>query len=46
QVYGQFGECEYPGCAPSINGFYWTTDAALMDEVRYNIASAIIAASP
>jgi len=42
QVYGQFHGCDWSGCAPPISGFYWTTDALLMDEIRKNIAEAII----
>ena len=44
QVYGQFGGCSYDGCAPPISGFCWTTDTAAMDEIRANIADAIIEA--
>jgi hypothetical protein len=41
-VYGQFDGCEWSGCAPLISGFYWTTDVVKMDEIRKNIADAII----
>ncbi len=41
QVYGQFHGCEWSGCAPPISGFYWTTDAELMDGIRKNVAVAI-----
>jgi hypothetical protein len=27
---------------PPISGFYWTTDVALMDEIRQNVAEAVI----
>ena len=42
QVYGQFGGCTYEGCAPPISGFLWTTDEEAMNEIRANIADAII----
>lgn len=43
QVYGQFHGCDWQGCAPPISGFYWTTDDTLMDEIRRDIAEAVIA---
>ena len=43
RVYGQFGGCEWSGCPPPVNGeFYWLSDGELMDQVRRNIALAII----
>ena len=43
QVYGQFGGCEWQGCLPRVNGqFFWKTDEALMQQVRRNVAQAIM----
>jgi hypothetical protein len=44
QVYGQFHGCDWSGCAPPISGFYWNTDVSQMNNIRKNIADAIIAA--
>ena len=44
RVYGQFGGCSWDGCAPPVSGFYWTTDETTMNEIRKNIADAIIGA--
>jgi hypothetical protein len=43
RVYGQFHGCDWSGCAPPISGFYWNTDVSLMNEIRKNIAQAIMA---
>jgi len=44
RVYGQFGGCEWEGCPDPVNGeFFWLTDAALMDEVRHNVAMLLLA---
>ncbi len=43
QVYGQLGRCEWSGCPPIVNGqFLWKNDAALLEEVRHNIAMKIL----
>ena len=42
RVYGQFQGCDGDGCAPPISGFYSMTDVVLMDEIRQNIAEAIV----
>ena len=43
RVYGQFGGCDWSGCPDPVNGqFYWLTDAALMDQVRHNVAMKIL----
>jgi len=45
-VYGQFGGCDWSGCPAPVNGqFYWLTDAALMDQVRHNVAMKILGIS-
>ncbi len=42
-VYGQMGGCEWQGCPPKLNGqFFWITDEALVQQVRHNIAMAIV----
>ena len=42
-VYGQLGGCTWQGCPPMLNGqFFWKTDGALMQQIRNNIAQAII----
>jgi hypothetical protein len=44
-VYGQLGGCQWQGCPPMVNGqFYWKTEEALMQQVRHNIAQAIMLA--
>jgi hypothetical protein len=46
RVYGQLGRCEWGGCPDPVNGqFSWLTDAALMDQVRHNIAMRILGIS-
>ena len=43
QVYGQLGRCEWQDCPPLVNGqFLWKNDAALLEEVRHNIAMKIL----
>jgi hypothetical protein len=43
RVYGQLGGCDWSGCPAPVNGqFYWLTDAALMDQVRHNVAMKIL----
>ena len=43
RVYGQLGRCEWSGCPPLVNGqFLWKNDAALLEEVRHNIAMKIL----
>jgi hypothetical protein len=44
QVYGQFGGCDWQGCDAPILGYWWSSDEALMDDVREDVAEAIIAA--
>lgn len=39
-AYTQLGGCGWQGC--TIPGFYWKTDAALMAQVRHNVAQAIM----
>jgi hypothetical protein len=43
RVYGQLGRCTWSGCPPIVNGqFLWKNDAALLEEVRHNIAMKIL----
>ncbi len=45
RVYGQFGGCDWSGCPDPVNDeFYWLTDAALLDQVRHNIAMKLMGA--
>ncbi|MEI7770554.1 MAG: glycoside hydrolase domain-containing protein [Chloroflexales bacterium] len=45
QVYGQMGGCTWQGCPPPVNGhFFWRADGATMQQVRHDIAQAIMSA--
>jgi hypothetical protein len=43
RMYGQLGRCTWSGCPAPVNGqFLWKSDAALLEDVRHNIAMAIL----
>ena len=45
QAYGQMGGCTWQGCQPPLNGqFFWRADGTLLQQIRHNIAQAILSA--
>ena len=42
QAYGQLGGCTWTGCKKVNGQFFWLTDANLMQQIRHNIAQAIM----
>src|SRR5205823_6084148 len=45
-AYGQLGGCFWSGCTPVNGQFYWTTNDALLSQIRHNVAIAIMNGVP